>query len=142
MSEKPTKNTHDYRVGNPVSVKETVTSIAALPREAGDPFGYKVTGSADAIQEQDIDPIPITEDILENYGFKYNRDTEYWSFEANGHVLWIDSAGDCSIDGKGHSHVKHLHVLTNLLFDECDGFVLRRYYGPLNKRKLESNINE
>ena len=127
---------HEYRVGSPVMVKGKVSSIADPPRNEEDPFGYKITGCADAIQEEDITPIPITEEVLRYYGFKYNGKTDYWSFKAKGHDLLIDLAGDCTIDGKDYSIVRHLHVLKNLLFDECDGFVLRHYYGPFVEREL------
>ena len=123
----------DYRQGSPVLANGKVSVIEELPRYKGDPFGYKVSESADGVQEDNVKPIELTADILKHYGFY--REGGTWVFEAGKRNVRVGDDWLCSIDGALVGEVKNLHELKNILIDNC-GFVLRRYYDFSNHRPL------
>ena len=121
------ENYKTYRIGNPVEVEGNTVTISGLPRNAEDPFGYIISGFAMGVQEADISPIQITPEILKSFGFLYQDGS--WTYEANGHHVRIGDDDGCSVDGDFKDYVPYLHELKNLLYDECDDFVLRTFYG-------------
>ena len=122
----------DYRKGNPVIVNGVVTVIAADPPvNTNDPFGYKVAGSADGVHKKDIEPIPLSTDILKHFGAVYEADG--WHYSANRHDVVIADDRMCFVDGEGMGYVPFLHQFKNLLFDKCEEFVLRRFTGIPSK---------
>lgn len=120
-----------YRVGSPVVVKGNVSVIEELSEAEGgqNPFGFKVAGSADAQANEDIEPISLTDKILEHFGFKHDPITDFWEYDVKGHEVIVDVCGTCLVDGVRKEDIKNLHELKNLLHDECDGFVLRMFTG-------------
>lgn len=113
-------------MGSPVRAKGKVTIIEQLLNNESDHFGYKVVGSSDGTQEIDIKPIEITKDVLSYYGFIYQYGS--WVFKAKKHEVIIGGDRNCLIDRKDVGNVNYLHELMNLLYDNCDQFVLKWFY--------------
>ena len=128
-----------YRVGSPVIAKGKVTVIKELPRCENDPFGYKVADSADGVQEIDIEPIEITKEVLLYFGFQFQCGS--WAFKANKHEVIIGEDRNCLIDKKDAGYVNSLHLLKNLLFDNCDEFVLKLYHKKEEPAKDSGSIS-
>ena len=105
----------------------TTTSILSLPRNSDDPWGYKVTGTPNAIMKEQLSFIELTAEILRSYGAQLKADG--WHYVAHGHDVVYAEDGRCLVDSKMKDYIKYLHEFKNLLFDECDGFILRQYYG-------------
>ena len=120
-------NYKEYRIGSPVCVGGKATVIEQLPKDDKDPFGYKVSGLADGVPLADINPIVATPDVLSYFGF--TREKGSWVYEANKHVVILGDDLGCSIDGCFKDNITFLHELKNILSDNCDGYVLKRYYG-------------
>lgn len=115
------------RVGSPVKLGERVTSILSLPRNPDDPWGYKVSGSPNAIMNEQLGFIELTDMILRGYGAQLKADG--WHYVANAHEVVYADDGMCLVDSEEKDYIKYLHEFKNLLFDECDGFILRQYHG-------------
>ena len=72
-------------------------------------------GDAWEFDENDIDPIPLSEDILSKIGFEYYIDDNYWQDEM-GVKLWFDGTGYYHINSELITHIDHIHTLQNWYF--------------------------
>lgn len=110
---------NELRIGNWVNWKDEPVRVWGLKE------GVYVEGS-DLPREEEIEPIPLTPEILEKCGFekRFIFDDEYiftdsFYIDENGRVFyteWEGSDNRGGLENRYFTEVKHLHQLQNLYF--------------------------
>ena len=129
-------------IGSPVKVNDRITEITRMSDSEKEPVLYGVSGSPDAIPLERIEPIELTGNILENFGAE--RFPDGWHFSANKHIVVYADDHMCIVDGSMKDTIEYLHEFKNLLYEECEHFTLRKYYGIRLPREADyvKTLNE
>lgn len=130
-----------FRVGNPVLVNDKETFIKAVPSKGqGAIKEYYVYGDPFVKQEEDLNPVPISETFLKHYKeyIEYNEGRPFYAFIGNGHVVeYFHETGECSIDAGEGIHVDGVHELLNMVEDNCGLHFAHHYvHGKENKADI------
>jgi hypothetical protein len=106
----------EFRIGNIVYVKGKVDELSGIADN-----DYYSTGYGHGVWDDDIEPIPLTEEWLLKFGFNYiDDDGAYLALKYRGFYIHSDDSDEFSIATIKVQDfrivIKHVHQLQNLYF--------------------------
>lgn len=110
----------ELRIGNLVSVAGQIDPVRSIMHDG---VGYQIAlgTSALLIIEEEVDPIPITPELLDRFTiFEHSNDVAWWQFEEWTFGLCIEEAdGLWQVNWYGAflRYIEYIHQLQNLCFD-------------------------